>query len=392
MLAVLPISSHGWCAEPWARHTIDNSSRGADGIRPRDVNGDGLIDLVTGWEEGGLVRVYLHPGADKCKLAWPAVTVGKVRSPEDAVFVDLDQDGQYDVVSCCEGKTRTVYVHWAPSRATDYLDSGKWVTAEITCLAGKQQWMFALPMQLDGQHGSDLVLGSKGNGATVGWCQAPADPRDLDAWRYFPLYQAGWIMSLVEDDLDQDGDPDILLTDRKGRQRGVWWLENPGVAGNRSRASWPQHSLGLTNQEVMFLGTGDVNGDRRTDLFCPTRDKRGWLMLREPDTSPRYQLREIENPASSPWGKAAAIGDLNGDGKPEIVQSFNTNGNRQARGVVWRQQDSTGHWDSNDISGVPGVKFDLVELIDVDADGDLDVVTCEERDNLGVIWYENPHR
>ena len=55
-----------------------------------DVNDDGLSDIATGWEEGGKVRVYLHPGPAKVKEAWPAVTVGQVRSPEDAVFVDLD--------------------------------------------------------------------------------------------------------------------------------------------------------------------------------------------------------------------------------------------------------------------------------------------------------------
>ena len=27
---------------------------------------------------------------------------------------------------------------------------------------------------------------------------------------------------------------------------------------------------------------------------------------------------------------------------------------------------------------------------DWDADGDLDVICCEERANLGVLWYENP--
>jgi hypothetical protein len=37
-----------------------------------------------------------------------------------------------------------------------------------------------------------------------------------------------------------------------------------------------------------------------------------------------------------------------------------------------------------------GVKHDLVELIDLDDDGDLDLLTCEEVTNLGVIWYENP--
>ena len=95
----------------WLRHTIDDSSRGADGVRLRDVNGDGLPDIATGWEEGGRIRVYRNPGPAACRKPWPAVTVGKVRSPEDAVFVDLDDDGRLDVVSSCEGGNRTMYFH-----------------------------------------------------------------------------------------------------------------------------------------------------------------------------------------------------------------------------------------------------------------------------------------
>jgi hypothetical protein len=66
---------------PWPRHTIDDTSRGADGTRLADVNGDGLLDIATPWEEGGLIRVYVHPGLDKVKQPWPAVTVGKVAWP-----------------------------------------------------------------------------------------------------------------------------------------------------------------------------------------------------------------------------------------------------------------------------------------------------------------------
>ena len=98
----------------WKRHTIDNSSRGADGVRLRDVNGDGLPDIATGWEEGGVIRVYLHPGYASAKQPWPSVTVGEVNSPEDAVLVDLDRDGAFDVVSSCEGRVRTMFFHWAP--------------------------------------------------------------------------------------------------------------------------------------------------------------------------------------------------------------------------------------------------------------------------------------
>ena len=89
LLILLLMASCASAREPWMRHTIDNSSQGADGVRLEDVNTDGLPDLVTPWEEGGLVRVYIHPGAAKVNRPWPHVTVGHVASPEDAVFVDI---------------------------------------------------------------------------------------------------------------------------------------------------------------------------------------------------------------------------------------------------------------------------------------------------------------
>ena len=41
------------------------------------------------------------------------------------------------------------------------------------------------------------------------------------------------------------------------------------------------------------------------------------------------------------------------------------------------------------------MKYDNLELVDVDGDGDLDVVTSEEGEGvisagLGVLWLENP--
>ena len=102
-------------AEPWKRHVIDNSSRGADGVR---LSGR---DIVTGWEEGGVVRVYRYPGASKARSPWPAEMAGSVGSPEDALFVDLDADGKVDVLSASEGKTKALHIHWAaPAWALPY--------------------------------------------------------------------------------------------------------------------------------------------------------------------------------------------------------------------------------------------------------------------------------
>lgn len=391
LLLTLPTSLFG---APWQRHTIDDSSRGADGVRVADVNGDGLPDITTGWEEGGVIRVYLNPGPKKAKLPWPAVTVGKVKSPEDAVFADLDGDGAMDVISSCEGRTRTVYVHWAPKDSDQYLQFSAWKTEPIPATEGKQMWMFALPLDIDGKCGIDLVVSSKGGGATVGWLQSPDRPRDLAVWRFHPLYQAGWIMSLQVADMDGDKDVDIVASDRKGNRRGVLWLENPGPAAAANGATWKEHRLGPGDREVMFLTLCDLDQDGRCDVICAVRGRGITFYRSTGDTAAPWRVHEIQMPENCGTGKGTAVCDVDGDGKRDVIFSCeNASGGKSGvRWLSYKQSPFEPVWQDHEISGPKGVKFDRIELLDLDADGDTDVVTCEERDNLGVIWYENPSR
>lgn len=373
-------------AAPWNRHTIDNSSRGADGVRVADVNGDGLMDLTTGWEEGGVIRAYLNPGPANSRSLWPAVTVGKVKSPEDAVFADVDADGNVDVVSSCEGKTRQVFIHWAPSAREDYLQAVAWQTDMLPCADIDQMWMFCLPMQVDGRFGIDLVVGSKGPDASVGWLEAPPNPRDIARWKYHRLYDAGWIMSLIARDMDGDGDQDILVSDRKGATRGILWLQNPGVADANTGKRWELHRMGAADREVMFLAVGRDDGDLAGTLLAACSGS-GIALL----APPLWKLTEIPMPANCGTGKGVAVADINLDGSTDVVFTCeNANGNKS--GVRWLSRSQTGLWNDHEISGSEGIKFDRIELLDLDQDGDLDVITCEERANLGVIWYENPTR
>ena len=385
---------------PWPRHTIDSSSRGADGARLADVNADGLMDLVTGWEEGGRIRVCVNPGPDRSQSPWPAVTVGEVRSPEDAVFVDLDSDGALDVVSSCEGRTRSLYVHWAPRDPAQYLDAGAWATAAIPKSRESAMWMFALPMQVDSRRGRgrglDLVCGSKGEGAAVVRWESPANPRDLAAWTPHEIVPAGWVMSLLPDDIDGDGDLDVVVSDRKGPNRGCWWLENPMRASAPSSGPWERHPIGGQGLEVMFMAAGDVDGDGRSDLAAAVR-RDDLLIFRRDDSDPAaWTTIPVGMPPETGGGKGLAIGDIDQDGRADLV--FSCEGAEGRHGVMWlsRQDDSpleSATWTAYPVSGIDeGVKYDLVELLDLDGDGDLDILTCEERDNLGVIWYENPGR
>ena len=43
------------------------------------------------------------------------------------------------------------------------------------------------------------------------------------------------------------------------------------------------------------------------------------------------------------------------------------------------------------VSGPNGIKFDQIQLLDIDSDGDMEILTTEEWDNLGLIYYDNPY-
>lgn len=378
-------------SSPWKRHIIDDSSRGADGTRLADVNGDGLSDIATGWEQGGVTRVYLNPGPLKSKAKWPAVTVGKTPNVEDAVFVDLDNDGAVDVVSSCEGRTRTMFVHWAPKKKSDYLNPKKWKTAPLPASLGKMMWMFALPMDIDGKNGIDLVGSAKGGGAEIGWFESPDNPRDLSAWKYHTLRKSGWIMSLVKTDMDGDGDEDIVATDRKGKNSEALWLENPGRNGN-IRKPWKTHHIGGRGREMMFLELFDLDGDGLQDIISSVRPKMIAFFKRQDALGRNWQPHYQTLPENSGGSKCVSAGDIDLDGQPDLVFSCER-ATPPMSGVMWleySESPSETKWKAHDISGPKGVKHDLIPLIDLDGDGDLDAITCEESTNLGVIWYENP--
>jgi hypothetical protein len=322
------------------------------------------------------------------------VTVGQVAAPEDAVFVDLDQDGAMDVVSCCEGDTKTVFVHWAPREREQYLDPAAWRTEPIPALKDMAQWMFCLPLQVDGRQGMDLVLGAKGDGAKVGWLEAPKEPRNLAGWRWHPICAAGWIMSLVAQDLDDDGDPDLIVSDRKGDNRGCFWLEHPGLGDNAGNA-WKMTRITPTREEVMFLDLVDLDRDGWEDIVVPTFDRKLFFYRRKAIQPPAWESIELPFPPRDGSGKAAYAGDFNADGRLDLVLTLGE-GQPNRGGVVWmspRGKPSEKPWTFHSISEPPdanGFKPDRIELLDLDGDGDLDVITTEERRGLGVVWWENP--
>jgi hypothetical protein len=391
----------------WKRFAIDDTLHGADGVRLQDVNGDGRLDIATGWEQSGVTKIYLHPGFQRVTDLWPSVVAGAAPAVEDAVWVDTNGDGRLDVISSCEGKDMSLRLHLAPRALEDLLKAESWRSEIIPASKELTRWMYALPLSLsvhqppDQSRATDLswlVLGSKQPNAMVALMHMHPQQSPED-WKIIKLTDASWIMSLESRDIDRDGDSDIIYSDRKGSTSGVYWLENPG----KEDAPWDRHAIGALGEEVMFLqvlsvasdGANQRNGE--LEIVAAVKPLTILRLKLESDCRRPWAEQRLEVGPADRLGdaKSVAMADIQGDGRLEMVFSCES-AKSERSGVVYLSQDSpNGEWALHDISGPVGIKYDRLELIDLDGDRDLDVLTCEESANsggLGVIWYQNPFR
>jgi len=379
----------------WKLHVIDNTLSGADGVKLADINNDGRLDIVTGWEEGGITKLYLQPEPEMIKEKWPAVIVGKTPDVEDAVFADMNNDGKPDVVSCSEGDTKKIFIHWNNGR--DALNSENWKQEELPVSDGLMQWMYAEPLQIDNKNGLDLVAAGKNENAAIGWFEAPSNPKISKDWLWHEISPVGWVMSIIKKDMDGDGDIDLVISDRRGALQGCRWLENPGV-GEEQKLRWKNHFISAENLEVMFMCMADLDKDGKDEAIVPECTK-NTVKIYSGKNNPEKQWEEKSIPIPELTGKAKSIevGDINNDGVPDFILSTETRG-LVKNGIIWlngKYLENPDLFDWQVISGKHISKFDKLELIDLDDDGDLDVLICEENfgensEGLGVVWYENP--
>lgn len=414
IVALLAIAAPAALAQnsetPWAVHAIDSGLSGGDGVRMHDADGDGDLDVAVAWEQADASRLYLNPGATQAAMgSWPSVNVGPAKSVEDAVMADVDGDGRVDVISATEGGSQQLIVHFAP-RSGDYLDAAGWSTVAFPqSLAGKRRWMFSTTFDVNGDGHLDIVSGGKSGDAKIAWFEAPAkNKRDLSAWKFHVMGDVGWVMSLVPEDMDGDGDLDVLVSDRnlEGGLQGARWLENPGI-GSRQTRPWKNHFISVPNVEAMFLRLHDMDGDGDRDVVVPLRlnelkdslenpSRLRWYERRD-KTGRNWKPHEIAYPGNVGKSKGCAVGDIDGDGRLDIVLSH-ASADAPLSGMVWLSYKKSVFdpvWERHEISGPDGSKYDRIELLDFDGDGDLDAMTTEENFGkgslgIGAIWYENP--
>lgn len=175
--------------------------------------------------------------------------------------------------------------------------------------------------------------------------------------------------------LDVDGDGWI------DQVSGGTWFRNPGSPA--TAGEWPRFENGATPTHDNVAA--DIDGDGRTDVVA-LRDESGVFWYGIPDDpTTDWVEHPVIGVTRPPCHGGLAVGDVDGDGDNDITRVDRWMENTDGRGTSWTEHRSfdfgrEGPW---------GLQT-RAELVDVDADGDLDLIQAEGDVFDGrVAWFEN---
>jgi hypothetical protein len=417
-------------ATPWTMHTIVQGAtgsgqfNGSDGVDLADINHDGRLDVVSGYEQGHRVSVSLYPGPAAVRNPWRTVKLpgrGRILGPEDAVFADVDEDGAKDVIVGAEADRRVTILFAPAGDDENLMDPAQWprvdVAASLTVNMATMRVQWA---DMNGDGDKDILVGGKETSslrASLGYYTS-SNPRDGASWTYHELTPAGWVMEMLPVDLNGDGHLDVVYADRDpinivapntpvDRSRlGLRWLRNPGG----SSLGWTAHTISPVepNHKWFSLVNWDADSDLDVvDCRSESNDHQTAIWLNG-GNSLSWTKVLVPIPANVGWCQHATVADVDGVGGKDLAFSYShagdVSGVDDLSGVVWLKNTGTPaapSWERHEIGGPgPGVKYDNLLWTDLDEDGDLDALTSEQQEDiddndvlgpgLGVVWYENP--
>ncbi|MBI3846339.1 MAG: VCBS repeat-containing protein [Planctomycetes bacterium] len=400
-------------------------------VAAADLDGDGFVDLVATDPDRGGLSLYLQrrPGAFDAPpkiLGDDAIT----DSPNALATGDLDGDGDTDLVasSSVQGGGLAIFTQVTP---------GKFDTRSVVLHGAAGDLLSGVAMaDVDGDGDLDLVgTGGERSSHLLLWTQesgafqrvpimVPAGasgdapgPKgvaigDVDGDGRLDLVSANFDgnsvtvlygdasrtftrTAIVEDaklespvsvalaDLDGDGRADVMSADSQSGNVGIFYFDSAGTERQRVFLPLPNGAGPLS------VATGDLDGDGRLDIACAAGSANELVVFYQramggfdPADPPT-----IVSSAGEPGNpQSVAIADMNGDGRVDLVSA-----NYNTHDATIYLQSSPGRfsqaprrvWDS-DLDGPQALA-----VVDVDGDGDPDVVTANFGTNRVKVFYSS---
>lgn len=183
-------------------------------------------------------------------------------------------------------------------------------------------------------------------------------------------------------DVDGDGDLDLTSADALPNN-SLYWHENDG------KGNFVKHLVQKNDPERLERhAIGDIDGDGRLDIVI-VKNLFGDVLWFRNDGTPKdgrlWKRHEITK-GKLVGAYDVALADYDGDGDLDVAASSW----RLSNNFVWFENDGTpadGHWTMRIIEA--NVKETrMIRAADIDKDGDPDLVGTAREEPL-IVWYEN---
>lgn len=225
---------------------------------------------------------------------------------------------------------------------------------------------------IDGDGAVDLVYGPQWwAGPTFEehyrFTPAPAEPFIADRG-----YSDNFFSYVV--DADGDGDNDILVYGFPGKEARLYL--NPGSA--RSNLDWKMKLVApeISNESPHFY---DLVPGGLPEIVCTKANQYGYYEAGE-DPTAEWIWRGISDKglAGGRFEHGLGIGDVNRDGRPDILQ----------REFWFENSEGTDFWTKRRWALPPQPGGAQILVDDLDGDGDSDIITSLRAHGFGLAWFE----
>jgi hypothetical protein len=289
-----------------------------DDIIAADIDGDGKLDLVFSSVLSNTVSVYRNTSTPGMLSFAARQDFSTGANPSSVAIGDLDGDGKPDlVVTNFLSGTISLFINTSTSGSIAFKPK-----ADLATDLGPQTVVIG---DLDGDGKPDLVV-TNSFSSSLSLYRNKSSPGTLTfAAKADIATGPDEPFGLAIADLDGDGKPDLVMTNDNFNQVNaasvsLSLFRNTSSPGNFAFSA----QVNLGKGDAFNPAIGDLNGDGKPDLVLPTGNS---SLLIYPNISTPGHFA-LGNPVSyyevTPY--SVAIADLNGDGLPDLAAAnFTTN-------------------------------------------------------------------
>ncbi len=333
-------------------------------IYPVDLDGDGDQDMLTCANNTSRVAWFKNLGGG---LWGPEQIISTAVNFTSSVFAaDLDGDGDLDALSSSFSDDKVAWY--------ENLGGGNFGSQQIlTTSADGAQCVSAADLDCDG----DLdVFFASFNDDDVAWCKNLGGGQ-FSAEIIIDSYLDGaWYVHAT--DIDVDGDLDVLAVGRL--EDVIVSYQNYGdgdFTGGAYVGGWPPIMDG-----PMCVVSAELDGDGYIDLVSASSqdDKIAW---HKESLASYYYGNEHIISTQADNANTVGVADLDKDGDKDVI-SASSNDDK----IAWYENLGQGLFGEQQIISSAADGVQSIEIVDVDGDGAMDIVAANFNNNK-FTWYKN---